>query len=368
MRWKDHFSKFVLPIVHEQGKYTQNIYEKYEIIQRMGQEKLLSQTFCAWRRMTIRFMKKDVVEKVDRLDVTFYHSKKRDIFHVLSSLSVGTSCRKKILQRRRDGLTRARESLIGTLKKRNEVKGIITNQMVQRELRRIFHTELYDWNRKRYLEICFVQWKVLHKRAKEVNFLATCHLKRKILTKWRIWSFNQIIVVSGDCEDRYEIFLQAEAFCHRIQLQKSFRAWRIKSSAYANANRMQRRILTRSVREIAIVWLQMTEQRRAIKVNALREWLNYHHFVIGRPFFSWRHITASMRQTRQGQGFFLTSYKQVKRRQLLWKIFRTWRHQARYGRVTSMYTRQDLLKLLAEKDCKIEELQSQMNHLSDSIT
>lgn len=361
MRWKDHFSKFVIPIIHERGKYTRNIYEKYEMIQRKSEEKCLSQTFRAWRRMTVRFMKKDVVEKVDRLDVTYYHSKKRDIFHVLSSLSVGTSSRKKILQRRRDGLTRARESLIGSLKKKNEVQGIITNQMVQRELRRIFHTELYDWNRKRYLEICFVQWKVLNKRAKEVNLLATCHLKQKILKKWRIWSFNQMIVLSGDCDDRYQKFLRAETFCTRIQLQKSFRAWRIKSNAYANANRMQRRILTRFVRDIMIIWLQMTKQRRAIKVNVLAEWLNYHSFVIGRPFFSWRDITVSMRRTRQDQRFFLKSYKQVKRRQLQWKIFRTWRHQARYGRVTSMYTRQDLLKLLAEKDCKIEELQSQMN-------
>ncbi len=351
----------MVPSILERGRNTIAIYDKYESIQGRCKENLVRRTFRVWRGQTIRFMKKDIVEKVDRMDVAYYHSKKRDIFHVLSSLSLGVSSRKKILQRRRDGLARARTSLIGTLSKKNEVEGIITSEMVQRELRKIFHSELYDWNRKRYLEICFAGWKVMFREVKLTNLVATSHLKVNLFKKWRKWTNKQRPIIEGRCHDHSRKLSLAIACNEKIVRQKMFRAWRIKARCYANAARMRRRVLTRFAKNVIYVWFGITKEHRAIKLNTLKEWKSYQQFTLGRPFLSWRQTTTLMRQTRRDQILFLKSYKQVKRRSMQFEIFRTWRHQTRYGRITSMYSRQDLLRLLEEKNHTINELRCQIH-------
>lgn len=341
--------------------------DKYERIQRKDKDNLITRAFNAWKSTTIRFMKREVVEKIDRVDMTHFHSKKRDIFHVLACLSIGTSSRKKILQRRRDRLVRVRENLTRRLKEKNELEGIITNHMVQRELGRIFHSELCDWNRQRHLQTCFHQWKVMFHRGKDVEARAIRHLKAKIFIRWKYWSNIQVDVIDGDCYENFPNLLQAEAFYSKILFLKSFRAWKTKEDSYTNAARMQRKVLTRFIKDIINTWLQMTKESRIIKSHALREWAQYHNYTTGLPFRSWRKIAVSMREKRRDQHNFFKSYRLVKSRSIRWKIFCSWRHQARYGRVTSMYTRQDLLQLLARQNDKIDQLQSQIDYMNESI-
>ena len=367
-RWHEYFTKFVVPSILELGQEIQIIYDTYERIQQRCKDNLIAQAFGAWKSITIRSINKDIVEKVEHMHISYYNSKKRSVFHVLSCLSLGTSSRKKILQRRRNGLARARESLSKRLKKKNEIEGVVTNHMVQKELRKIFYTELFDWNRKRYLENCFRKWKVMFHEAKEANVIAINHLRSKLFKKWRCWSNEQVFLIEGDCSNRFQKFLHAEAFCDIILCQKSFRAWRIKAVAYSNAARIERRIITKIVRNIMKAWLQMTKERRAMKSHVLKEWRNFHHYTVGRPFLCWRNIAVSLIETRRNQLNFFKCYKLVKRRKKQRRIFRTWRHQARYGRVTSMYTRQDLLELLYKQNDRIEDLRSQVKDKSDSNT
>jgi hypothetical protein len=310
--------------------------------------------------MTIRFMRRDIVEKVDRMDVSYFKSKKRNIFNVLSAVSLGASSRKKILQRRKNGLAKARSNLTLILEAKNERKGIITNEMVQSELRRIFHTELFEWNRKRYLTRCFTSWTDVINETRSSKMKANNHLKSKLFKRWRNWTIDQIIIITGDCPRLRNNYVDVEAFRSRKLIKQSFESWKIKSRVYGQAKRMRRRNLSQFVSDYLVNWYRVTKYYRQIKINALNQWKNYQYYTLGRPFLCWKDVTITLKKVRQDRDRFICSYRRVKDRRYQWRIFRTWRQQARYGRVTALYSRQDLVQQLALQNRKIDCLESQI--------
>ena len=83
--------------------------------------------------------------------------------------------------------------------------------MVQKELRRIVHIDLLDWNHKRYLKGCLYSWKKHFDESKKKKFKAHQHLKGKILLSWKFWTEKQGI--SGCDYIRYSCsMLKIQAF------------------------------------------------------------------------------------------------------------------------------------------------------------
>ncbi len=351
-RWRDYHNTILLPSIVENGKRTKILYEKYEKLIFYTRVALLKTSFRAWKHVTIRFMTRDVVERVDRMDAGYYSSKKKNVFHALSAISLGASS-KKILQRRKDGLARARSNLTMILAKKNQRRGIITNEMVQTELRRIVHADLSYWNRRRILSDCIVSWKEVLEKSNEMNNMASRHLKGNIFRKWRCWTVTQVALISDD-DNKSCYNVEIEAFRKKWLEFQPFREWRLKAYVYAQSRRMRRRIISLWMSKQLCEWRAITSRSRESKIIVLRNWMEYKLISVGKPFLAWRDEVYSMKQLRQHRDRFIYSYNRMKLRRQLHRLFRTWKQQALYGRVTSMFSRQQLIEQLAVTTRKIE--------------
>ena len=63
------------------------------------------------------------------------------------------------------------------------------------------------------------------------------------------------------------------------------------------------------------------------------------------------------KRKKSDQIRLVTAYTRAKHRKFLWNIIRGWRHQAVYGRIAGLYSRNDLMKSLTEQkqQCKLME-------------
>ncbi len=358
-RWKDLYSNFVLPSIREVGKETIALYDKYEEIRLLRKKTLISQCFHTWKNITIRSIRRDIVDRVDRMDVSYFKSKKRNILHVLSVVSLGASSRKKILQRRRNGLETARANLVKTLTEKNERKGVITNEMVQSELRRIFHSYLVGWNRRRYLSNCFTIWKHIMYEIRELKLKARIHLQKIIFRSWKRWTIKQIIIITGS-HTVHNKYSHTEGFRSKFLLRKSLHEWNMKARIYARAKRMRRSVLSRFAQDYLKRWWIISKNSRQIKLVVLRKWMTFQTDTIGRPFLCWQEVTAELKCLRQERDRFVSTYRRLKDRREQWRIFKSWSQQAQYGRVTSLFSRCDLIQLVTAQSRKIECLEQQI--------
>lgn len=352
-RWRDYHRKIFLPSIVESGKRTKILYEKYEKLIFHTRVALLMTSFRAWKHVTIRFMKRDVVERVDHMDAGYYWSKKKNVFNALSAISLGASSTKKILQRRKDGLARARSNLTLILARKNQNRGIITNEMVQTELRRIVHADLSHWNRRRILSGCILSWKEVLVKSNEMNTMASRHLKGNIFRKWRGWTMTQVALISDD-HNRSCYSFDIEAFRKKWLEFQPFREWRLKVNVYGQSRRMRRRIISLWMSKQLCEWKEIASRSRETKIIVLRNWMEYKHISVGKPFLAWRGEMYSMKQLRLHRDRFICSYIRMKLRRQLCRLFRNWKQQALYGRVTSMFSRQQLIEQLAVQTRKIE--------------
>ena len=128
----------VVPQLNEIGRRNNTCDEKVDSLLLKRTKLVAIQCFGALHKNTIRFKRRTLVQKVEAMDTGYYNSKKKKIMHVLSVISLGTSSRKKILERRAESLARARTTLTEKLTKKNEARGIITIDMLHGEMRNIF--------------------------------------------------------------------------------------------------------------------------------------------------------------------------------------------------------------------------------------
>ena len=355
-RWRNHFSSYVVSSILHDGEATKLLYDNFEKIQNNKRGRYLIKCFDAWKNVTPRSVKQDVIKSKDRVDATYYWSKKKNILNVISALSVGASSKKKILERRSDGLSHARSTLVNKLSKTNEQEGLITSNMVQMELQRMFYAELFDWNRKRYLSRCFKSWYERISFKMSSTQKARKFYTRKVFDRWKVWTMKQIVIIQGDSNNSPYSYIEAETFhCKRIKFH-SFKAWRKKAHLYLQAKRMQRKFVTNHISKCINEWNQQIRYYREIKMNALVQWKEYKHIMIGHPFECWKKIAKTQMQQRRERDRCISYFTRIKRRRIIWHIFKKWRQQALYGRVTGMYTRQELIEQLAIQTRRIETI------------
>ena len=123
---------------------------------------------------------------------------------------------------------------------------------------------------------------------------------------------------------------------------------------------MERRVISQWMSNQMREWRLFTRRSREVKINVLQKWMEYKYTSVGRLFLSWRNeIRVRMEQNR-----FISSYLRMKLRKKMSKIFRTWMQQSRYGRISSLYSRQQLIEQLAIQTRKIEVLETANTRIS----
>jgi len=273
---------------------------------------------------------------------------------MISAVAIGANTNNKILQRRSNALARARLALTDKL----QSNGIISTDMLQNELRRIFHDELLKWDRKRYLSAPFFAMKAAMVHAKTGKTKAYDHMRRaslfKVFSTWRdycsqerrrIPRFNQ---------------LQVDLFSTTRLLKVAFNRWHRLARLYTEAARKHRIVLTRFAREHFVSWRFQASHYRKLKARALTNWMQYGETVMTSPFHNWQEWAINKRNSRCVRERFLHAHRRIKERKLLSRVFRHWNHQMLYGRVSALYTRHELMEMLAAKTKKLEEMETQI--------
>ena len=77
--------------------------------------------------------------------------------------------------------------------------------------------------------------------------------------------------------------------------------------------------------------------------------------------------SGSEKLEKVSRTHLLASYHRCRARKLKWEVLRKWRHQAKYGRITAMFSRNELIiNLVAQKDhCR--HMEKQMNICMDQV-
>lgn len=318
--------------------------EKVEMLLSKRIKTVASRCFYALKESTIRFRRRSLVEKVETMDTGYFTSKKRNIMHVLSAISLGTSSRKKILERRADSLARARTILTDKLTKKNEEHGIITIDMLQGEMRRIFNSEVSGWFRRRYLQNSFTALKFEMKAGRENIVVASQYCRKKVgrqvFIQWRkltLMPSSKSMLLHYNCAE-VELFGKLRLF------RFIFRPWKSTTAMLCRAKRLRRNILTRLAIKYFHAWNKISSHQGIIRGQVISLWKNYRCDTVGEPFRTWRDCTRKNIKLRQDRERFLFAYKRLQERRILWGIFRTWRHLARYGRETGLYNRKELIR------------------------
>ena len=311
--------------------------------------RVIRRCFLAWKEATLFHKRNLLHNKVESTE--YFKSKKKGILAVLSAVAIGANSKKNILQRRQNALDQARGVLMKKLAEKSQSHGIITMDMLQIELRRIFHNELHKWDRKRYLSGPFVVMKELMIEANIGNKKARDYAKTRYLKLpfegWRNVSLTQLA-----SHAKVDIFAKKSL---PIMVLKS---WHRLARTYSIAAQKRRAFLTQIATDCFTAWLFQAKVNKPIRVRVIGQWTNYRQTIARGRFQKWRQWAAYKRDILRDRGRFLYAHKRLREGRLLLRFFRNWKHFISYGRVSGLYSRSDLFDLLEEKSRQLETLRS----------
>ncbi len=309
--------------------------------------------FFAWREVTLSRRRHALHKEVEGL--TVYKLRKRGILTALSAIAIGANSRKKLLQRRGDALEKARSTLTEKLAIRKQSHGIISTCMLQSELRRLFHNELYQWDQKRYVEGPFLVMKDAMIKRKERTLKAQHHFCW-ILRELTFYAWRDCALREGRRTPRYDQE-KVDCFARSTALRICVKRWHAYSRIKAEAARKRRVVLTKLAHSYFMTWRTKARKCRSMKKEVIQNWQYHGDIVRISPFYKWRDWTISKRMREKDNVRFLNAHERKKNRRLLSKCFRHWGHYVVYGSVVGLYSRSGLVQKLNQQTRYISELE-----------
>lgn len=115
------------------------------------------------------------------------------------------------------------------------------------------------------------------------------------------------------------------------------------------AKQAYQRHITKILKSMMVAWRTVAAKDHGMKKSALLEWLDYPKTMTRAPFAAWKRYILAAKLRQSENNSIAKGYIRWKSRQKLYVIMRTWRHQALYGRIDGLYSRQMLVKSLQEQ-------------------
>lgn len=172
---------------------------------------------------------------------------------------------------------------------------------------------------------------------------------------------------SADCESarRRQLRYRRQRRVDKFEKQKEAKAKRRAFEAMKRFYDMARSELILLKRRAAAsmsaamsAWQTKRNRRLEIRRVVVDAWRKKCRTIVERPLKAWLWYARMEKQNRKNQDHVLRVRAAARQRRLCFKVFRTWRHQAVYGRVDGMYTRSDLLRYLEEARAQAQLLES----------
>jgi len=311
--------------------------------------------------------------KIKRVAEDMINQKKtrflRTAFEGFRAATVGIFSRKHANNERQILLDNIRKEISSNLKARGLV-GIVPPEEVETMLLRKVVEVFHRRKNKLILQFKFQALQKLVVQAKQHSKKAAFFRFQKSAGKcFYAWSDFVYLVSMGLDRKRwpgarkYEVrYNQKQVnYFTQIRIEKLvFAAWKIFFARQKKVKVFRIKLLSRRILQIIRSWRQLSKYYRSLRKLTFENWIGYARLIMSGPFSAWSDFVRGQRNRTAEHLRIAKSYIRWKSRQKLSVILRTWRHQAVFGRIDGLYTRQMLLKTVSEQKIFIISLEKSM--------
>ena len=366
--WRSAFDK-VLSDLDETCNVRKLRERKCSVVANKINLRLLAHCFTFWRNNIFRSLENDFAISIES-DSGYFKQRRRSVMQVWAHIALGVNSKKKILERRRGGIERARESLAKRLTENGEAGMLITPEMVQDEIRRLMNATLSAWMTGHSQRTFFTQWRELFRRHFEWTIQAKRHystsIQRRVLLSWQSYTKTGAFT-EGNFKMDYKRLTQAILFSNKRLITSVVLKWTKYTKSMVGAHRKRRQILSRFVRESLLGWRFIKNRQKYLKRVAFSNWIEIETVYIKRPFKCWRNITENNKCRLVYERKLIQTCMRSKQRRILYIQFRQWLHQTRFGRIASLYSRNDLARGWIENKNRCSQLSSELDEMQAKI-
>ena len=395
--WRRGHSAELLPVLQRELDRQRKIAIKMEQMRVMRAMRLLQKVMSGWEREMRKgqALRHHIKGAVHIMETTMNHRWMRQIVRSWRGVCAGPSSKASCRARNAERVAAARAALSGRIAEealkhykarhggREPPEGwkappcVLTVEAVAEEVNRRLYSEMVLRRRYHATKVHFAALKagvdLGHRRMAE----ARDHYKRVLLARvffpWTEWSY----VHSRGLDRRqwrgprrYEVPYnrrRVEVWARCRILRKVVPAWRIAAGRYATARRMERAQVTRFAALNLAAWREQAVKQRGLRVLAVDSWRAKCRRLLELPFRAWFLHVDERKRTEKDNERLLGQHARLKQRQTLWRIMRTWRHQAVFGRVEGLYSRTELMRSLAEQKTHSANLEQHATDFSASM-
>jgi len=292
------------------------------------------------------------------------------VWTAFKSVTVGGKSTKQANLQRRKMIDEIREELSEALKAKGEI-GVVPVDDIERVLYRKVLKLFLDKKRELLMKSVLLNgfWKnvQIHRHHNEValNHRLVVHAG-KIFYAWSEWVF---MVGAGLDRKRwaeprqYQIHYngkRVDNFSHLRIKRYVFHPWKEFYVMQSLVRKMMQRQLGRFVRSNFHAWRAIAKELRRIRIVTIDNWKGYARYITQTPFQGWAQFVKGVKNHNNEQQRIVNSYLRWKWRQRIIVIMKRWRHQALYGRIDGLYTRQMLIASLNEQKLMTAGLEKMM--------
>ena len=292
------------------------------------------------------------------------------VWTAFKSVTVGGKSTKQANLLRRQMIDEIREELSAALKAKGEI-GVVPVDDIERVLYRKVLKIFLDKKRELLMKSVLLNgfWKnvQMHRHNNQVALTHRLVVHAgKIFYAWSEWVF---MVGAGLDRKRwaaprlYQIHYngkRVDNFSHIRIKRFVFYPWKEFYVMQSLVRKMMQRQLGRFVRDNFKAWREVAKELRRIRVVAIDNWRGYGRYITQTPFQGWAQFVKGVKNHNNEQQRIVNSYLRWKWRQRIVVIMKRWRHQALYGRIDGLYTRQMLIASLNEQKLMTAGLEKMM--------
>ena len=321
--------------------------------------------------------RKALLAKAGLMEQKHFNSVMKIILRGWHEAAHGPYSRKGVLERHRKRLEETRIILEAKLKAKGEDIGLITKEMLIEEMRKNVVEQLEKQRAFHGVKKCYLALRIAVAQAAENARASVKHYKCTVMMKvfrpWKEWAYlNSQGLDRARWKGPRKVNVRynqvaVDAFSDRRVKKFFFRLWVPVTARYAAAKRIRRRNFSNFVRRHVYAWQEVAKHQRGLVRGAVKEWKAYGRRLMESPFRMWFVWMDQRKRKRADQNRLVTAYTRTKHRKFLWNIIRGWRHQAVYGRIAGLYSRNDLMKSLTEQKQQCKMMEQEMNSYMGSV-
>ncbi|RYG67037.1 hypothetical protein EON64_08350, partial [archaeon] len=291
------------------------------------------------------------------------------VFDGLHAVSIGSMSTKNAILERRKLTDRIRSDLSADLQDLGLV-GIVPEDEVFRVLHRKVVEQFHERKKIITMRAKFGAFIKLKQIAVKHEQTARRHRFKKLAGKcFYAWS-DHVYLTSRQLDRKrwpgprkYEVRYNQKRvdFFSKVRCERFvYSAWKAYFAVQLQVKRRFQRKKAQFIMSVFSGWRSIARHQRALRKKTYENWKGYAKLITSSPFQAWADFVKGQKNLYNEHLRIARSYRRWKTRQKVAEIVKRWRHQALFGRIDGLYSRQMLLKSLGEQKILCSSLEKAM--------